>query len=114
MIDRWVMDLVKNGSARGPPRLVRTLAVETIVVAGVLAPIGAQAAAPIATALTLAAPSTGTYRTAISPTGYLSKAGTTTKIANGQVTLQRAPNSKATWKSQNSVLTTRPAVTRSR
>jgi hypothetical protein len=105
------MKLLKIGPVRGSLRLIRPLAVAAAVVAAVLVPVaGAQAVGTTAAALTLAAPATGTYGTAISLTGLLSKAGTATKISNGIVTLQRAPHGKATWKSQSSVHTTRTGV----
>lgn len=80
-------------------------AVAAALVAPVVAAVPAEAAGSVRSAVSLTGPAHGTYGTTANLTGVLYRYGTSTRIANAIVTLQRTPHGKTAWTQVSSART---------
>lgn len=85
-------------------QLGRKVAVTTVAAAAVITPVTATASpeaqtAKIVTAASLTGPAYGAYGSTVTLTGVLWRYGTSYRIGNSTVYLQRSPHGRATWSS---------------
>ncbi|MFC0624814.1 hypothetical protein [Kribbella deserti] len=85
--------------------LVAGLTAVAALVAPVVAAVPAEAAGTVRAAASLTGPAHGTYGSSVSLSGVLWRYGTSTRIANAVVTLQRTPHGKSAWTQVTSVRT---------